>query len=188
FDDIMANNIYPLLENALDDLNEHQIMAVYLMIVTYYIENGRSLMGYLPNDHLRITVHIHQDTQCQPIITYIDHYIKDWIKDFDFDMKNISIDYMTDQGNYLLTNVNYGDTDILVSLSQCAGLDPELPVGGIIIPEEFIPYNIDSRTIKISEMYTVKNDLQFHLGHLLDSPQHMNAVYYINRHYKSYNP
>src|SRR6185312_16480063 len=49
FDDILANNKYPLLENALDDLNEHQFMAAYLLILAYYIENGRRLLNY-PSD------------------------------------------------------------------------------------------------------------------------------------------
>jgi len=38
FDDLLKNNPYPLLENAIDEINEYKMFACYIMIVGYYLE------------------------------------------------------------------------------------------------------------------------------------------------------
>lgn len=34
FDEILSNNKYPLLESAIDNLNEHHFLAAYLMVMS----------------------------------------------------------------------------------------------------------------------------------------------------------
>jgi len=188
FDDILTNNKYPLLENALDDLNEHQFLASYIMIIAYYINHGRKMLNYSLNDALNITVHIHQDIACSPLIDYIKEYLSLLVTDFSIDLTNIHIEYITDNTHYLKTITNYDKTDILISLSQCAGLSPDLPVGALIIPNEFIPYDIDSKMINGDHQYSVVNDLNRIIENILNSPYHQYAVNLINQKYQSHNP
>lgn len=208
FDDLLANNKFPLLENALEDLNEHQFLAVYLMIIAYYIDNGRKFIKLLPDEKLKITIYVHQDVTCLPLINIIKTQMDDMIKFYKFDMTNIEFDFRSDIGTYQMNDMmaiyqmdnktntekyikskrNYEGTHILISLSQCAGLDPNLPAGAMIIPTEFIPYDIDSSTIFLHQKYMVDNDLTSELDNILKSDYHKYAVDYINNKYLSFNP
>lgn len=51
FDDIIKNNKYPLLESAILEINEHQMLATYLMVINYYVASI--------DKPAKITVHIH---------------------------------------------------------------------------------------------------------------------------------
>ena len=201
FDDIMKNNPYPLLENALDDINEHQLLFAYLIIIAYYIDQGRELIRLLDNDEgrelirlldnekLKITIHVHQDVNCLPLIEIIKNQLDDFANAGHLDLSQVEIDFRRDDGHYQKTSHNYDGTHILISLSQCAGLDPKLPAGALIIPNEFIPYDIDSKTVYPNEKYTVKNDLLEinRLKEILSAPYNSSAMEYINTQYKSYN-
>src|SRR5579863_9717735 len=43
FDDILKNNKYPLLENAIHDINEHKFLVAFLITTLYYIEHAQEL-------------------------------------------------------------------------------------------------------------------------------------------------
>ena len=188
FDDIFANNKYPLLESAIDNLNEHHFLAAYLMIIAYYIENGRQLLKKNPTDNLKITIHIHQDVSCKPLIKLLKNYIAQILNFFGTDMNNIELEFRSDFLNYIAAEYTYDNTDILISLSQCAGLDLILEPGALIIPRQFIPYDIDSSTIKMSASYEVENDLPNRLDLILKSKFHRYSVYFVNENYCSENP
>lgn len=189
FDDIMKNNPYPLLENALSDINEHHLLFAYLIIIAYYVSRGRELIRLLENEKLKITIHVHQDVNCLPLIEIIKNQLSDFANAGHLDLSQVEIDFRRDDGHYQKTSHNYDGTHILISLSQCAGLDPKLPAGALIIPNEFIPYDIDSKTVDLSRKYTVHNDLLEinRLKEILSAPYNLFAMDYINTQYKSYN-
>lgn len=183
----MKDNNYPLLENTVDEINEHQMFAMYLMILGYYLEHGKQLLNKNKNDDLIITVHMHQDIASAGLLITLSQMIDDLRKDFNFDVHNIKIDYRTDHYTFISTNHNYQNTDILLSLSQCAGLDPCLKPGDMIVTNEFIPYDISQKTITMENKYEVSNDLMNRIQNILKSPYHEYSINYVNNNYVSKN-
>ncbi len=184
FDDIFKNNKYPLLENAIEELNEHKFMAINLMFLGYYIENCQKFMN---KKEVSMLVYIHQDVHSVALINIIKRQLKDLIEYFKLDTSNITIKYTTDTGSYVTTKNNYDDTDIVISLSQCAGLDAKLEAGAMIVADQFIPYEIDTKTIHVSKTYKVENHALVELDNVINSKFNEFATHYITDKYISYN-
>ena len=184
-DEIFANNKFPLLENAIDKINEHQLLAIYLGIITYYFVYGKEIIN---QPSAKILIHIHQFPKCQPLIDLISNYLKCIIENLSIDMTGISYDFTTDTPTYATTIPKYDDVDILISFSQCAGLDEKLPAGTLIIPDKFIPYDIDNKTVLMKDKYHAENSLLFDIFKIIDSKYYSHAVNFINKNYKSSNP
>lgn len=187
FDDLFANNKYPLLESAIDNLNEHNFLAAYLMIICYYFDNGRKILNKKENDVLYITVHIHQDITAMPLINLLDEYLDKLTKICNIDVSNSKINYETDNKTYINSSHRYS-TDILISLGQCAGLHPDLEPGVMIIADEFIPYHINTNTVNLFESYFVENSLVKDFDLIYKSKYNKSAVEFINNNYISANP
>lgn len=183
FDDLFANNKYPLLESAIDNLNEHQFLAAYMMIIGYYMENGKKDTP----EPLKITIHIHQDVTCQPLVDLLKKFIELMRNDLNI-KRNVMLDFRTDQLSYIKTVHEYESTDILISLSQCAGLDPNLLPGHLIVSDTFIPYDISNKKVNINKTYKSNNDLIMDLKDILKSKFNQYAVEFINKNYNSENP
>ena len=115
-------------------------------------------------------------------------------------LDKISISYRFDNPTYIGTSHDYNNTDLLISLSQCAGLTPKFKPGDLIIPLKFIPYDIQNKIIKLSEAYRVHHEL-FDIDHykrddkngfwrlddILASKFNKFAVNFINDNYQSKN-
>ena len=184
FDDILARNPYPLLENAITELNEARMFTAYLAIIGYYCEHGRSLINIKRDTPLRMTIHIHQDTVCQPLVDLLKSMVNEMMTYFS--VRDVIIDYRTDSKWY--APQEYGDAHILVSLSQCAGLDSQSEPGTLLVPSIFIPYDIDNKVIFKSRMYHANNDLPKHLTDILTSKYSAYAFDYVTTNYRSANP
>ena len=179
FDDIFENNTYPFLENAIDNLNEHNFLAAYIMIIGFYIKNGPKIFG-CENRTFKIVVHIHQDKKSMPLVEYLKYLIDTMVNYLNIATQNIEIVYQTDDKTYVNSEHNYYDTDLLISLSQCAGLDPKLEPGALIIPDYFVPYDIDLSTIELYKKYKTENDLPTRLDDIIKSDYNKFAVNFIN--------
>ncbi|XWV25275.1 hypothetical protein QJ856_gp0495 [Tupanvirus deep ocean] len=188
FDELFSNNKYPLLENAIDNLNENHFLASYLMIIGYYIDNGHQICCKNETEYLNITIHLHQDTASTPLLNLLKSYVEVVIKDNGLEHKKIKINYLTDEKTYVCSDHNYDDTDLLISLSQCAGLHPNLMPGSLIIPNQFIPYQIHDNIIYESLSYEMPNLLKKDLENVLFSKFNNYSVKYINDNYVSANP
>ena len=183
----MNEESYLLLENTIDELNEHKMFAIYLMVIGYYLEYGKSLLGRMPHDDLHITIHIHQDVASINLINIIKKYLDDLCHHFNINITNIFLDYRTDDYTFVSSTHDYSGTDILLSLSQCAGLDADLLPGDIIIPKVFIPYDIENKSINIKNQYNIDNNILKILDYVLDSKYHMFSIDYVNKNYVSMN-
>ena len=182
FDDILAKNPYHLLENAIEELNESKMLTAYLAIIGYYCENGRSLINLHKDTPLRMMIHIHQDTICQPLMNLLRKMVNEMMAYFETDVsKHVIIDYRTDAKWY--ATQDYGDTHVLISLSQCAGLDPHLEPGFLLVPSTFIPYDIDKKILFKSQTYHAPNDLSNRLDDILVSKYSAYAYDYITANY-----
>lgn len=178
FDDLVKNNPYPLLENAIDEINEYQLFAVYLMIIGYYLEMANQ-------KSLNVTIHIHQNgnlKSCQIFTDIVKKQVVHLMENYKF---KVQVNYLMDNEHYQNTIVNYNETDILISLSQCAGLDPNIAAGAFIISNTFIPYDIDMK--KINSSYQVTNDLMENIESIIGSKYNQFGVNYVNKNYKSFN-
>ena len=190
FDEIFNNNKYPLLENAVECLNENHFLATYLMIIGYYLDNGHKLFNKNNNEKLFITIHIHQDKASKPLVDILKNYVDLMIDDDNINLrnKNLSLEYLTDDKTYVCSEHNYRNTDLLISLSQCAGLDPKFEPGTLFVPIKFIPYHIDTKCINISDAYETENQLDIDLCNILASGYNTLSVDFINNNYLSSNP
>lgn len=186
-DQLMKKNSYKLLENTINDLNEHQFLSVYFMVIGYYLENGRHLLKKKKNDILDITIHIHQDKNAQHLINIIKQHISDLFDYFDIDKQLNKIEFRTDDPIYIATKHSYQQTDILLSFSQCAGLEPTFNPGTILIADQFIPLDIENKIIFLNQKYQVSNDIIIRLKDILNSKYHSYAISYINKNYQSDN-
>ena len=182
FETIWNDNRFPLLEPRIDNLNEHHFMAAFLMIIQYYVSNCHKLLEKEDyNENVKITIHLHQDPSRIEILTIIKGYLAKIARP-----KYITFEYLTDTPIFNKTVTNYKDTDILISLSQCAGLSEKYLPGTLHIANTFLPF--DGKTIFKSKEYTVENDLMTRLPDILASKYNELVVEYVNKTYKSYNP
>jgi hypothetical protein len=127
FDDILKNNKYPMLENAIDNLNENNFLVLFLSTLCYYVANSRELIresgysgntliresGYSGNTLIResgysgitdrkinIIVHFHQDITCYPLMKIFQSYFDILCKQFELDLSTITINYISDSHTY----------------------------------------------------------------------------------------
>ena len=141
---------YPLLENTVEELNEHKMFSILLLTTIYYISKFHK-------DGLKICIIFHQPSKYlshpQNIIRIFDDYLNKLIN-----LKGIELIYMTDDPFYI-KNAKAFDTDILISFSQCAGLDPALKPGDVLVANTFIPFDVKNRELMLDKKYVVKNDV-----------------------------
>lgn len=183
---IVDNHKYPLLENAVDDLNEHKFLAASLMLIVYYMKNGKTLLRRQGN--ICISVHVHQDKASYRLVLLLQEYLAAILDIIDFKDASVLVDYRMDNKVYRNEDHHYNDTDILISLSQCAGLDPRFPAGTIIVPQQFIPYNIDANTIDMKGTYVVHNDVIDRLPDILNNIARKEVIIrYVNAKHVSAN-
>ena len=182
-DQKMKDHNYPLLENTIDEINEHQMFAIYLATICYYIENGNRLLDKQTNDKLHLTIHVHQSKLSMQLIDIL-HKL---ILKTNIDISHIHFDYRTDDPIFIATPHYYNDTDILISLSQSAGLDPTIVPGKMVISELFIPYDFANKKIYLGQGQFVENDILNNLANIIGSKYNMDSVDLINKEYVSKN-
>ncbi|QKF93957.1 hypothetical protein QKU48_gp0499 [Fadolivirus algeromassiliense] len=183
----MKENEYPLLENTIDEINEHKMFAIYLMIIGYYISNCRRLTSKLNNENINITIHIHQDENSINLLYQIKYFVSMLYKFYTLDLTNINLDYRTDIYTFISTNHDYNDTDILISLSQCAGLSKYYNPGDMILADTFIPYNVTEKKIYLNKKYKVDNHLLKIINDIINSQYNLFSVNFVNNNYTSKN-
>lgn len=177
---------FPLLENVFDNLNEHHCLAAFLMIIQYYIVHAHQLLEKEDyNENVKITIHLHQDPSRYEWCEIIQKYLSTTERP-----KYIIIEYLTDKLPTYFTeeNSDYRETDILISLSQDAGLTPKYMPGTLHIFNTFIPFDAKTNIIYKKDEYTVNNDLFVRLDNILQSKYNQLAVSYVNENFKSHNP
>ena len=79
-------------------------------------------------------------------------------------------------------------SDVLLSFSQCAGLDASVPAGALLVPSTFIPFDIETNTVYLGRKYSAENALLKDLPNIIASPAHAFAVEYVKRNHVSANP
>ena len=180
FDEIVRTNPFPLLENAIPEINERQMLATYLIMLNYYISNACELTN---KENPVIVIHLHQDENCKPLIQILQEFMNE------LNLLKGNITFETDKPNYQAMNHGKYECDILISLSQCAGLDPNVPAGSIIYADTFIPFDLVSHTVRLDQTYTVRNEFVYDIDKILGQGNVVqDIVNLVNSKYKSANP
>jgi hypothetical protein len=180
----ITQNNYPLLENAIDELNETHMLSIFLLTILYYIEEGKRLLN---KENINIRIHVHQDKLSQNLIKILDNYLQLLLVKLSISTKDINISYQTDDYTYVSSSHEYNNIDILISLSQCAGLDPNHNPGKIYITQTFIPFDIKTNQIDLSNQYTVENDIFNQLENMVKKDYNQTIALYLNSDYQSAN-
>ena len=162
----LTNN-YSLLESVFGDINEHNMLAVYLAYMAYYSDKYPDLP---------ITVHIHQAKHTTNLPIILDNLYQKIFGSSDKEIK-----YRTDIHAY--TQQDYSDTGVLLSLSRCAGLDPSIAEGTLLTPLNFIPYHLLNSMVDLSRSYKYTGDCS--TEDILHSTFYTKAIEGVNIHYTS---
>lgn len=175
----MKENAYPLLENTIDTINEKHMIAQMILVALYYIELA------VEKCYRVVVFHFHQDKIVHNLISIFDKYLHDLIKIIGINVGDVNIKYRTDNRIYLETDINNDGVDIVVSFSQCAGLDAKYVPGTMLVPNEFIPMNFVKKIIYCHDKYTCKNDLVDNYIDVASKVYQQNIVDYVNDNYMS---
>jgi HD superfamily phosphodiesterase len=182
FSDVMntvVKNDYPLLENAISEFNEHQMLATILLTMIYYIENAKSIVN---KPKVNILIHIHQDTIAQNLISIIKEHLK-----ILSNIQNVNLTYDTDHNTYINTGHNFENIDILLSFSQACGLDVKFKPGAALIADTFIPFDTVNKSVDIDKQYKVDNDILVRMNDIVTSEYNKLVCDHLNKYYISSN-
>ena len=160
---------YNLLENAVLEFDESKMLVTYIAVIAFYM-----------NKYSSITVHVHQFPEFTGLLKLIQSFVLDARQYMGCETK---VKYTMDNPTYQ-RGYQTGDTDITISLSQCAGLDPTLEPGAFIVPDTFIPF--DNGTINVKSEYKVQNLLLQEIDEIIASKYHQMALRFVKQ-YKSDN-
>ncbi len=177
-----------ILENVVPEFNESRFFAFAIAVIGYYAEHGRERLDQRGSSPLHITVHIHQDgnlLSCQNLIRILRGYVSAMMDAFEFE--NVAVEYRSDDRYYTTLEHDYSETDILISVSQCAIVDPEIKPGEIIVANEFVPYDVTRQSVNTDQTYSVHNDLVGTLDSIVQSEYSTYAVQFVDEHYRSFN-
>lgn len=180
FDELLRDvndHKYPMLENGIPDINEPQFLTLYMAIIGYYLKRHDSMI-----------IHIHQfPAQCGWLLERLQLYVKVLTEKYNWKR---TVEYRTDNPFYSRQAYyckNGRAPDIVLSLSQCAGLADDVSEGAFIVPDTFIPYGIEKKTVFPKRKYEVRNELVHDIESIMTSQHHDYAVVY-HADYKSANP
>src|SRR4029078_76771 len=129
----------------------------------------------------KIIIHFHQDQIVENLIKIFDDTLTKLLTEL-----NISGRYSFTRDFPIYKKNNY-NTDILISFSQCAGLDSKYLPGDFLVSETFIPFNVNENKILINKSYKIKNDLVNNLDKIINKNYHKLIVNYVNETYISDN-
>lgn len=188
FDEIVKNKKYPMLENEILEINEHEMFKTMLYITLYEMK----ILQQETNKYnvKTLGIHFHQDINCAALIKKFDDLLKDFILKNGLDFNSILINYFTDKSNHrqLLEEIpdfNYVYCDSLISFSRCAGFESEIKPGEFLIPNVFHYYNIYEKIIYEKEKRYFINSIE---NMEEDSKILEKLEKYINDNYESNNP
>lgn len=162
---------FPLLENAIIELNEPKFLVAWQALIAYYMrkyDNSETCKNF--ENLNRICIHIHQFPEFKGIVDLVKMFIVDAKRHYGL---SIGVDVRTDNPFYSKQSYSYSNSNLsssnlninsitkpycfVLSLSQAAGLDPRYEPGALLVPTAFIPF--DGKTAFSSQRYVVINSL-----------------------------
>ena len=182
-DVITEKNAYALKEASIIDYDEVKANTAYAAILHYYLQHGRRDLNKDKNKPVKLLVHIHRNRSARAHFQLIKQLLQPLIDSGQLVEQTPSADQLgimyyrpTNsqlevrkgfQGEALEQN---SDTDIVISLSMVAGLNPSYESGTLLIPTKFLPYKVETSELLLSNQYSEKNDLLRIMPEIKNSP------------------
>lgn len=164
--EITQKNSYPLKEANILAFNEHKAALATALVLKYYITEGHHLATLGDEEEARVVVQVHRNSTGPAHL----HFLKKLL-----DLMGLKAEETgkTGQGMFLtfpehrvvldlrcgVLPVNFEDAHIIISISLAAGLHPAWESGTILMPCQFIPFDIHSMAVLPPLSYEVKNHM-----------------------------
>lgn len=206
---------YAIKEEAIDDLNEHQVNLAYGLIMLHYITQGHRIRGKNLKETLNIVLHSFHGSDgpghlkvvknvldiCCPELT------KNQVeKDSSFSGEEFCT-FFPDQNVHVsfckgkvdknpknsvyevFKNSNFLDqADIVLTFSTHVGLNLEWQAGTFCIPTEWTPFNVETMEVKKQESYKGNNHLALCINEIIGGDRHKEIAVRLNDLFHSKNP
>lgn len=200
--EITENNSYPLKESSIPTYNEAMVHYAFLTTVHYYITHAQEISKKNRNRSARMVVQIHRNSSGKNHLNMLEELMKEAFKglspiklgsagmadntlfSYYYPESDLLVEYRF--GYSPLTLDNYEGQDIILSLSLASGFKPEWESGTLMIPEKFIPFNLQTMTIEQSNAYQVSNHFIKILPEVLEG-QNFAVLQSVNTFYRSPN-
>ncbi len=200
-DAISNKNNYKLKEASILEYDEHKVNLAYSAVLDYYINNTRRLSKKNNVQIPKLVIYIHRLSSAPAHLNLIEKLLSPYIKSqalvklpacnpnpnylssYFYKKNDILVEFRKGyQGKYLSQDRK---TDVILSLSLAAGLNPNLSSGSLLVPEYFIPYKVQNSDVKINKKYHIDNHLKKALINVINN--HSEALKNKLRHVVSEN-
>lgn len=181
--EITAKNPFSLKEASILSFDEHKVNIAYAAILNYYLLQGRSILNKLSTDEVNIVFQIHRNSSAKKHLDLLLKILEPWLSSnqlvkqeadnqlpnhlatYYFKPTNSTIEFRKGFSRKDLSS--YENVDIVVSFSMVAGLQTSQDSGTLLIPQHFIPYEVDSSELHFSEKFSARNHLKEVLNEVL---------------------
>jgi len=188
-DELTQANHYPLKEASIRDYNEPQAALVQALAIRYYLLYGRELFGR----PIRMAVHVHRNRSGPLHLRVIERLIETCLEDLgpdkiaDRHYQILGHDVTLSHGTLRPFSEEFGDIDVILSISLFSGFHPRWISGTPALPEHFIPFDLHSLLMVRSAGFPSQNHLLKALPDMIGL-QTAALIAKINQEFPSANP
>lgn len=200
--EITENNLFPLKESSIAAYNEAMVHYAFLTTIHYYITHGQEISRKNRDGITRIVVQIHRNTsgtnhlytleelmwtafkELNPVKLASAGMAENTLFSYYYPGSKTLVEYRIGYSPQTLDN--YDGQDIVISLSLASGFKSEWESGTLMLPERFIPFNLQTMTIYQSRVNRVSNHLIKVLPDILEN-QNFAILQSVNTFYRSPN-
>lgn len=194
--EISENNHYSLKESNLLEYNEPQVNLTYACLMKYLIMKSHE-------KPVKIVVHIHRNKSAYPQIDLIEDLMRAAMPELtiekiieETDISHYICSFFVPEKNVTLQFRNcynhdsYGGYEgciLVVSLSLVAGLHPDLKAGDLLVPNQVVPFDLETMTLYPDQITDAENHLWEALPEVI-AVQDEDMIQSINDSFRSPNP
>lgn len=205
-DDITQDNVYPLKESSIPDYNELKANAVYLLVVSYFMDYAHQIMSCPKNQPLRFVVQIHRGRsgmiQAKLIADMLKHYYQGYplsekiingsVDNYchELTLGSVTLELRNGSGYDPKTFNGYEKAAFVVSIGLVLGLNPHYSTGSIVLPQYLTPFDEIKGVIDERKTRSIPNEVFKHLDRILDPNRQWRVRQMVMKHkaYQSPNP
>lgn len=206
--ELTNTNSFPLKEAAILDYNEAQVNFAYATVMHYYITHAHQIAAKPADQMAKILIQVHRNSSGPRHIALLEQLLCHCYPDLEkvkqtgealskskyelfsyfFPGINVQVDFCYGAAPENLGELGkYGEVDIVLSFSLVAGLHTEWKSGSLLIPNQHIPFYLETVCLALEERYFVQNHLNQILCDLINN-QDDAVLEVINKLFYSLNP
>ena len=178
-----------LSESSFLTFNEKKVQLRRILILNYLIEHGHSYSTKPSDEPIDIIFHVHRNERsANPIYDNVKHLIAECstVAFTETSEEKEACVLKSSKANIYfrcgyseaINDPVYTKADILYSHSLVVGLDPTLPTGSVLLPDEMSPLNIETFELREKKSPTKENYLIRESAKIVSQPQEKLIVVY----------